>query len=56
MGMMDLAGWDIGVLGYWGNGEDLPVTPGWNKQYGCLGIPYYQRFVQFSIHKDSFLI
>jgi hypothetical protein len=26
------------------------IIPGWNKQNGWLGILYYQRFVEFSIH------
>jgi hypothetical protein len=27
-----------------------PITPGWNKQNGWMGIPYYQQFVEFTIH------
>jgi len=24
---------------------------GWNMQGGCLGIPYYQQFVEFPVHQ-----
>jgi hypothetical protein len=27
-----------------------PNTPELNMQNGCLGIPYYQQFVEFPIH------
>jgi len=26
------------------------IIPGWKKKNGCLGIPYYQHFVEFPIH------
>jgi hypothetical protein len=27
------------------------IIPVWNMQNGCLGIPYYQQFVEFPIHR-----
>ena len=34
--------WGIGGMGEWGNGEDIPVIPGWNKAgFPCLGRDFF---------------
>jgi len=32
------------------------IIPGWDKQNGGLKIPYYQQFVEITIHDIMFLL
>jgi hypothetical protein len=32
------------------------IIPVWNMQNDCLGIPYYQQFVEFPIHSNITLM